>query len=908
MRLILLFLLVSWPAISIAAPKQTPHWSYVKPQRPSFPETRSANWVQNEIDYFVLHRLESEGLSPSPQADKTTLIRRVTLDLTGLPPTLQEIDAFMADDSQGAYSRLIDQLLESPQYAERMTAWWLDMARYADTSGYESDPARSIWLYRDWVIDAFRRGLPFDQFTVQQLAGDLLPNPTVDQRLATGFHRNAPFCYEAGTDLEQFRVESVVDRVNTTMTVWMGTTMGCAQCHDHKYDPFTQREYFQLYAFFNSSAETDPNVGTLSAISPLNRGMVGLEERIAEIEKTLEADTPELIAAQVAWEASFARENQWQVLAPRKYESLAGATLDRLDDDSILVSGENSAHDTYELTIQWDGNSSDLTAIGMEVLKHESLPSGGPGRYDSNGNFALSNLQIEYALPNNPGKWQSVTFAKAYASYEEANDKVAGTIDDDPVTNWCTNNNAAHAVFIADKPYRLTDGCIVRIRMRHDSKWEHHGVGRFRLWVSSGNTDKLDRGELAPLLVLAALSIPNELRTSEQSSRISDYYRSISPLLAPARREIVNLRNQLSTSQTLIMVEREEPRETRLLNRGSFLDPGDLVEPEIPAAWHDWPEGAPRNRLGLAQWLMHSDNPLVGRVTMNRIWAMFFGKGIVKTSEDFGVQASQPTHPKLLDYLATQFVAGGWNIRAMQKQIVTSASYRQSSRVTRGLVQHDPNNELFARGPAFRLDAEMIRDNALAISGLLTRRLGGPGVYPFQPAGVFDQIHSFTTKWEESVDGNQFRRALYTWWKRTAPYPSLLTFDAPRRNVCVERRSRTNTPLQALVTLNDPVFFQCATALGRRMATEIKGNARQRVTYGFRVSVARPPTSSEVDQLVELYTANLKIFQNDLGAALSVASNDLPGDLPKDVSVAELAAWAIVGNVLLNLDETLTKY
>jgi len=882
------------------------HWSYVQPVQPPRPATRDASWPRNEIDYFVLHRLEQSGLSPSPPADRITVIRRVYLDLIGLPPSPDDVDAFLADESADAYERLVDRLLETYQYGERMATWWLDMARYADTNGYEGDGSREIWLYRDWVIHAFQQGIPFDQFTVEQLAGDLLSEPTDDQRIATGFHRNTPFCYEAGTDLEQFRVESVVDRVNTTMTVWMGTTMACAQCHSHKYDPFNQQEYFQLYWFFNNSAEDNGRGATLSSHSPLNRTAAeALAHEATQLRQQLEAETPELAAAQQAWETSLVANTSWHVLTPNHHVSLDGSTLGLLDDDSVLVSGGNPDHDTYELEAEWDGGK--LSALGLEVLKHEGLPHGGPGRYEENGNFHISQIQVEMASPERPGEWQNVQFVKALASHEEGGGP-GGLIDDDDATFWCTNQESAHAVLMADKEYTAPAGTRVRIRMRHDSHQDQHGVGCFRLWVSSGSTDAMEQEGLASLPTLASLRVPSEQRTDEQKKGLRDYFRGVAPELAPLRQRLTDVEERAAPASTMVMVEREEPRETRLLVRGSYLDPGEAVEPGIPAAWHEWPAGAPMNRLGLARWLVQPENPLVGRVTMNRIWAMFFGQGIVETSEDFGTQGSRPKHPELLDYLATQFVAGGWDLQAMQKRIAMSATYRQSSRVSSDLVQRDPNNDLFARGPAFRLDAEMIRDLALRSSGLLTERVGGPGVYPFQPPGVFEQIHSFTTQWETSTDGDQFRRALYTWWKRTAPYPSMLTFDAPRRSVCSERRPRTNTPLQALVTLNDPVFVQSAVALGRRMATEFDGDSRQRVAHGFRLCVARMPTQQETDELVELYQENLAIYQHDADAASAIATSGSNDPLPEHISVAELAAWSVVGNVLLNLDETLTKY
>ncbi|MDC0937358.1 DUF1549 domain-containing protein, partial [Pirellulales bacterium] len=581
------------------------HWAYVAPQPPAPPEVQDRVWPQNELDYYVLRKLEQEGLAPTRPADKTTLIRRVTLDLTGLPPTPEQVAAFLADPSDDAYEKVVERLLHCEQYGERMAAWWLDLARYADTHGYEGDGPRNIWLYRDWVIDAFNRGLSFDRFTIEQLAGDLLPDAADGQRIATGFHRNTPFCYEAGTDLEQFRVESVVDRVNTTMTVWMGTTMGCAQCHDHKYDPFSQRDYYQLYAFFNNSADSNADSGTITAASPLAREDVAKHSgRLVELREQLAANSPELAAEQRRWEDEYETNKRWQIIAPSEVQSLHGAKLKVLDDESVLAGGENPDHDVYELTFAAPELS--LVGLGIEVLKHESLPDGGPGRYESNGNFGLSNLQLEYRTPEDPNQWRPVRFQEALASYEETGNVVGGAIDDDETSNWCTNQNAAHATFLTDQAYAIPSGATLRIVMRHDSPWDRHGVGRFRLWVASGDSvdnsaesdsaegepaegevanGELGGSELAPLPQLALLEIPRAQRTVDQQRQIAESYRRLAPLLAPIRREIAALERLISPASTLVMVERDEPRETHIFQGGSFLTPGETVEPGVPGAW-----------------------------------------------------------------------------------------------------------------------------------------------------------------------------------------------------------------------------------------------------------------------------------------------------------------------------------
>lgn len=649
--------------------KYEPHWSYVKPVRPALPGVMRQAWPRNAIDYFVLARLEREGLHPSPEADRAALLRRVSLDLTGLPPTLAEVDAFLADRGSDAYDKVVDRLLASPHYGEHQARFWLDEARYADTNGYEKDERRTIWPYRDWVINAFNRDMPFDQFTIEQLAGDLLPGATKEQRIATGFHRNTMVNTEGGTDDEEFRVAAIVDRVNTTMEVWMGSTFACAQCHNHKFDPFTQKEYYSLLAFLNGTADRGK---TNDPVLPLP--------------------------------------------TPRE------ATL--------------------------------LKEINAETVR-EATP------------------------------------------------------------------------LITPTPWLVLD----------------------QLPTIAKNLDALKKRQAA-----------------------------VRPL------------------STLVLRELPKPRPTSIMIRGNFRNLGDPVTPGVPAVLHPLSADQPLDRLTLARWLVSPDNPLIGRVTMNRIWARYFGRGLVETSEEFGAQGDLPTHPDLLDWLATELVAQNWSLKKLHRAIVMSATYRQASRVSPELAERDPFNRLYARGPRFRLDAEMVRDNALAISGLLQRKVGGPSVFPYQPEGVWFNPYS-SDKWVTSTNGDQYRRGVYTFWRRTAPYAAFMAFDAPSRETFCERRPRTNTPLQALATLNDKGFVECAQALARRMMTEVQGPDRAHAIHGFRLCVARQPTIDEVDHLLRLYWVTLEQFKNDPTAAQSLAG----------VRSAELAAWTVVANVLLNLDETITK-
>jgi hypothetical protein len=657
--------------------KYDEHWSLVRPTRQPLPAVKDRTWPRNGIDYFVLARLEKEGLTPAPEADRATLLRRASLDLTGLPPTIRELDDFLADTAPGAYERAVDKLLASPHYGEHQARFWLDEARYADTNGYEKDERRTIWPYRDWVIRAFNRDLPFDQFTIEQLAGDLLPNPTTEQLVATGFHRNTMVNTEGGTDDEEFRVAALVDRVNTTAEVWLGLTLNCCQCHNHKYDPFSQKEYYQLLAFFNSTAD---------------RG----------------------------------RSNEPILPLP----------------------------------------SAD------EVARTEAL---------------------------------------------------------------------------------------------------------------RGEVTKLQKAVNAAGLGLGPLAVPRV------SARIAELQKQLAAL-KPA-------------TTTLVMKELPQPRPTHVMIRGNHKNLGEPVSPRVPARLHGMPPDAPPNRLGLAQWLVAPENPLAARVTMNRVWARHFGRGFVETSEDFGIQGDLPTHPELLDWLALTFRDRGWSMKAMHKLIVTSATYRQSSvNVSRNVYERDPYNRLFARGPRLRLDAEVVRDNALAISGLLSRKLGGPSVFPYQPEGIWFNPYS-GDRWVTSTGGDQHRRGLYTFWRRTAPYAAFMAFDAPSREVACERRPRTNTPLQALATLNDKVCVEASAALARRMATEASGE-RERIVHGFRLCVARMPTEREVELLRKLFTENVEKYRKDPVAAVAMVKN---GAAARGVEASELAAWTVVANVLLNMDETITK-
>ena len=668
------------------------HWAYIKPVKPELPVSNDT-WGHNPIDAFVLAKLQEEQLSPSPEADRGKLIRRVSLGLTGLPPSPEEVERFLNDSSPDAYEKLVDRLLASKHYGERWASRWLDVARYADSNGFQADQLRDSWAYRDYVIRAFNSDMPFDQFVIEQLAGDLLPDATVDQKIATGFHRTPTCNVEAGVDPEGNRVNQVLDRVNTTGTVFLGTTLECCQCHDHKYDPFTQTDYYRLFAYFNNT--------------------------------------------------------------PLEVKQTSGVTFDFVGPSMPLPISEEAQ-----------------------------------SRYDEIQN-EIKSLQVEQ---------------------------------------------------------------------------------------KSLSKEKKDKKE-----------------TDKERKRIQSV--------------IAKLRKEAETIQptTLVMIEEEKPRTTHMLNRGNYLDPGEEVSAGTPETLHPLDESLPANRLGLARWLVSDENPLLTRVTVNRWWSGFFGTGLVSTPEDFGTQGEPPTHPELLDWLAVELMENSWSMKHIHKQIAMSATFRQASRMSAEHLDRDPGNRFYARGPRFRMPAELIRDNALAVSGLLQPEMFGPPIMPYQPSGIWRAVGRNAPKWDTATDENRFRRGVYVVWRRAAPYPSFINFDAPDRAACTVERPRTNTPLQALTLLNDPAYAEMAVALAQRMLTEApSGEPHAVAEYGLELCVAREPTANEIDALVRLYTQERKQVANEPGLAVNRMTNLLPRLRQYDDNLQELAAWFAVANVLLNLDETIT--
>jgi len=1027
----------------------SPHWAFVKPKRPSVTEVKAALWPRNPIDNFILEKLEKHGLAPASTADRYALIRRLSLDLTGLPPSLGEVEAFAQDNHAEAYERLVDRLLSSPAYGERWARVWLDLARYADSAGYGSDPLRpNIWPWRDWVIGALNRNMPFDQFTMEQLAGDLLPNPAQDQLIATAFHRNTMTNTEGGTDDEEFRVAAVKDRANTTAQIWMGLTLGCAQCHTHKYDPITQKEYYQFYAFFNQTEDNDQpdEKPTLPLPTPAERSKTEkLKSQIAELEKARNRSTPEFEAALAAWESAQTNAFPWIQLPVAQAKSLGGATVVPLPDNSALVGGASPESDTYALQIQTE--LTNLTAFRLEVLPDISLPKNGPGRAADSGKFVLNEFQVSVRSPKTkppsarfirvelPGGrrilslaevqvfngsenvaregqasqssasndasaaraidgktdgdfaagsttltepeenpwwevdlgsdtpieeiivwnrtdrglgtrltdfkvlaldgerkkvWDKTTgpaptpfvhfrvpeektlkLQNASATFSEKDFDVAKAIDGntDAKSGWSigARTNGVYAASFEFKEGALGDaGSLLAITLVQRNG-TNQTLGRFRV---SATTQPLPVRE-TPEKIKQILAVGTAERTDEQQKELANYYRAFAPSLTKVNERLAELRKELDGVKPVALpilreVAEDKRRKTHLLNKGNFLDPGEKLEPGILGTFHQMPEQAPRNRFGLARWLIHRDNPLTARVAVNRMWARLFGAGIVETEEDFGTQGTLPSHPQLLDWLAVEFRESGWNMKALLKLIVMSATYQQSSLLTPELLQKDPANRLYSRGPRLRLDAETVRDQALALSGLLSRKVGGPSVYPYQPDGLWRAAFNGERTWATSKGEDRYRRGLYTFWRRTVPYPSMATFDAPSRENCTVRRIHTNTPLQAFVTMNDPVYVEASQALGRRLVSEGGPTPADRIRYGLQLCLSRPADGNQTRVLLEHFEKELAHYQQHEDDAKKLATEPR-GPLPEGLSAAEAAAWTSVANVLLNLDGVLTK-
>lgn len=913
--------------------KYKPHWAFVEPVRPPLPVVKNSKWVRNPIDRFVLARLENSGLKPEPEAERGKLLRRVSLDLTGIPPSPAELDAFLSDKGSRAYEKAVDRLLASPRYGERMAMDWMDYARYADSNGYQADYERYQWRWRDWVIDAFNRNLPYDQFTVWQIAGDLLPNATMEQKLATGFNRNHRINTEGGVIAEEWRVENVIDRVETTSAIWLGLTSGCARCHDHKYDPLTQRDFYRMFAFYNNVPETGSGEER-----PINHPPTLKTPTAAQSAEM--ARLTALIEKNIKWmsgraAASQAKSSNW-ALAPEKPLRTSGQLNQvRLSATSGLTTEGKVQFEPGRATGSAafsDGGFVDLGDAGAAFEKDTPFsyggwvkPANGEGapfaRMDSGNAFRgwecslvggrpqahLINRWPENALkiaaketiPN--GKWTHLFFtydggmkAKGFRMY--VNGKAVETnVENDRLSET------------------IKTGVSTKLGRRTNSEQFAGSVDGFA-WCDAEMT-------AAEVAVLAAahparplLAIPKEKRSKEQNEEIARLWSlDNDKVFAKTATETETAQEDrrkldMSIPTTMVLEEMPKPRDCYVLERGQYDKHGEKVDAGLPTWLPNMPTGVPNNRLGFAKWIVSAENPLTARVTANRLWERFFGNGIVSTVEDFGTRAEYPSHPELLDWLGTELVRLKWDLKAFIKEIVMSAAYRQSSAISAEKLEKDPLNRLISRGPRFRLPGEVIRDQALFVSGLLTEKLGGPSVYPYMPEAVWDETNFYGNlrNYKRASDSNLYRRSLYTIWKRTAAPPNMLLFDVPAREACRVRRARTDTPLQALTLMNDETFVEASRVLAQKMMELGGSTPESRITYAFRRVLSRDPSKAELKVL----TANLAVrtdrYRKDPKAARKLL---IAGDAPLNLGLdqAELAAYTLTASALLNLDETVTK-
>lgn len=882
------------------------HWAFKPPIRPAVPRVKNKKWPRNPIDNFVLAELEAKKLSPSPETDRRTFIRRVSLDLTGLPPTIEEIDNFVADRNPHAFENLVDRLLASPHYGERWARHWLDAAHYADSNGYEKDLARSIYPYRDWVIDAYNNNMPFDQFAIAQLAGDMLPHSTLEDKIATGFLRNSMINEEGGVDPEQFRVQALIERMDVLGKSFLGLTINCCQCHNHKYDPISQKEYYRLFAFLNNDDE--PQLEVPNKYEEPERDAI--RHKIATMEEGLLIKYPDIPKKMAVWEKEMkALPRDWTVLEPVTYYGSVGAKFDKQEDNSLLAAGSIPPVSEYTVTTKTD--LTNITGFRLEALTDPNLPASGPGRA-TNGNFVLTAFSVEAAPVVSGGKTNMVALTNATADFSQPGFPVTAAIDGSPnkKEGWAVEdlpgrrNLDRQAVFESTQPVGFKGGTWLKFTL-NQTFGHDHTIGRFRLSITTG--PRPTRADPLTRHAREILSVPVGSRTHEQQLELFGYYRMTDHRFDDANKKMDEEQSKWPKAPTtLVLKARDEPRQTHIFKRGDWQKLGALVTPGVPAILNPLPKDAPLNRLTLAKWLVDRKNPTVARVMVNRIWQEYFGRGIVATSEDFGTQGDPPTHPKLLDWLAVEFMDSGWDVKHIQRLIADSATYRQSSAITPKLWELDQYNETLARGPRVRVEAEIIRDIALSASGLLNDKVGGPSVYPPIPDGVMALGYGAPMRWENKNKAENYRRAMYTFEKRSVPYPALQVFDAPTGELSCPRRIRSNTPLQALTTLNDPVFVEAAKAMAMRVWKNGGKDDRARIDYAFELCTGRKPRPNEVATISSFLQDSENQFENQTTRAVVVASPDEKNP-PDNVNLHKVAAWTMVSRVLLNMDETITK-
>jgi hypothetical protein len=1041
-------LLKKW--ITQGAPYQI-HWSYSLPDRAQPPVIiKDDVSIHNAIDQFVLNRAHEKELSQSPLADRYSLARRAALDLTGLPPTLEEAEEFMQDTDVHAFEHYVDRLLKKQAYGEHWARHWLDQARYADSAGYADDPARTIWGFRDYVIRAFNDNKPFDDFTIEQLAGDLLADPTEEQLIATAFHRNTLTNNEGGTNDEEFRNVAVVDRVNTTWAVWMGTTMACAQCHTHKYDPISQEEYFQFFDILNQTEDADRrNEEPLITLHTKEQKaqIKSLQTEKMELHQMLENPSAEIVAERQKWEDMLLANPSWDRMKPSTV-SAAGGTKLSIDEDQVINAANAANNETYLMEFSFSEDKV-FTGLQLETLPQDALPNQGTGYAD--GNFVLSSINAKMlpssgeeivgqyirfqlkgrneilslaevqvfqgdnnialmgtakqsttafggsanlaidgnvdgdyagakstthtAISNDPwweldlGQSESVnriaiwnrtdgnihnrldgvvvelldtarkvvwsealtkaprksisfeldgsraiSFSQAHADFSQLGFHASNLIrnEKDSSAGWAIApqiDKPHHLTLLLDTPVDIPAGNKLSIELNHNAELPESNLGAFRLSMTSD--EAVSMMARTPLAILGLVRTPIEDRSRADEKRVLDYYLSIAPSLEDERVRLVTIEKQsedmkpYTTVPVMKAVKAGQRRETHIQRRGNYLDKTDQVGSGIPSVFASRLDQMPKDRLSVAKWLVSRDNPLTARVIVNRLWESVFGLGLVRTSEEFGAQGDLPTHPELLDWLAVEFMDSDWDIKYMLKLIVTSSTYRQSSKVTPEHLALDPDNQWLARGPRIRLSAESIRDQSLFVSGLLSKKMFGPSVNPPQPKMGLNAAFGGGIDWETSKGEDRYRRGLYTTWRRSNPYPSMATFDAPNREVCILKRDRSNTPLQALVTLNDPAFVETAQGLAHRMSKEATHPAGK-VNHGFRLCLTRNPSEKEQTFLLKLYTEAYSTYV-DLQEDAYKISGQVKDQIPANEDVRDLAALTVVANVLLNLDETLMK-
>ncbi len=919
--------------------KYQAHWAFVAPQRPMAPAVKNQAWVHNPIDAFVLARLEREGLDPSPPAPANTLFRRLSLDLIGLPPTLEELDAYDREGGRHAYEEAVDRLLASPHFGERWGRIWLDAARYADSDGFEKDKPRFVWMYRDWVINSLNQDLPYNKFVIDQIAGDLLPHPTQDQRVATGFLRNSMINEEGGIDPEQFRMEAMYDRMDAIGKGILGLTIQCAQCHSHKYDPLTQTEYYRMFAFINDCDEAQITVYT-----PQQRQeWQATEAVIRSIEERLREANPDWQPRMAAWEQSVRQERpvKWSVVRARDIDS-GGQKYYLLDDGSILAAGYAPTKTTTLFSAEVKRPK--ISAIRLELMNDPNLPHGGPGR-SIFGTCALSEFQVEASPLDHPEQHTALKFVKVTADANPPERKLDPAFDDrsgkrrvtgpikfandgNDLTAWGIDvgpgrsNVPRKAVFVLDKPLEASGGVRLTFKLvQNHGGWtsddnQNNNLGRFRFSVTSADSPMADP---LPSDVRAIIDKKAEDRTADEANRLFSYWRTTVPEWREENRRIEALWQSHPQGTTqLTLAERKKLRKTYRLERGNFLAPAEEVTPGVPAFLHPLHKAGdpnkPATRLDFARWMVDRRSPTTARSIVNRIWQAYFGIGLVATAEDLGTQGEPPSNSELLDWLAVELMDHDWSLKHIHRLIVNSATYQQSSVVTPQLQERDPANRLLARGPRIRVDAEIVRDIALSASGLLNPKVGGPSVYPPAPAFLFLPPASYGPKsWIVDTGPDRYRRALYTFRFRSVPYPMLQTFDAPNGEVACARRAHSNTPLQALTTLNEPLFVECAQGAGAFAVREWRLDRYRPFNSSGEAMSRAEPKGDELKVLQGFLNKQRQQFNRPgadpwpLLADDEKAKQTVITELSGRAAPPELAAWTAVARVILNLDETITK-